>query len=219
MSGQILRFDDSEHRIADALLPWFVNGTLSDDERASVDRHLRECARCRREVEVLRQLQAFCRSTPVGIDATPAPHKLNERISAASRRGSIGPWLRRLLEHWRRAPQWTRWVIATEFAGVVVLAAFAGAHDDESTAPYRTLGALSRTSPSATIAVVFVPDIAEAEMRRIVQATGAHIIDGPTSTDAYVLRVPTGHRTEALVALRSEPAVVLAEPLSARADR
>lgn len=219
MSGQILRFDDTEHRIADALLPWFVNGTLSDDERASVDRHLRECARCRREVEVLRQLQAFCRSVPGSIDATPGLRNLNERISAASRRGSIWRWLGHFLEHWRRAPQWTRWVIVAEFAGAVALTALVGAHDGESSAPYRTLGALSRTSPYGMIAVVFTPDIAEAEMRRIVQAAGARIVDGPTSTDAYVLRVPTGHRTDALVTLRSEPAVVLAEPLSARADR
>jgi len=219
MSGQILRFDDTEHRIADALLPWFVNGTLSDDERASVDRHLRECARCRREVEVLRQLQAFCRSVPGGIDAKAGLRNLNGRISAASRRGSIWPWLERFLERWRRAPQWTRWVIVTEFAGAVALTAFVGAHDGESSAPYRTLGASSRTSPYGMIAVVFTPDVAEAEMRRIVQAAGARIVDGPTSADAYVLRVPTGHRTNALVTLRSEPAVVLAEPLSARADR
>jgi anti-sigma factor RsiW len=219
MSGQILPFDDSEHRIADALLPWFVNGTLSDDERASVDRHLRECARCRREVEVLRQLQAFCRSVPASIDATPGPRNVKDGASAASRRGSIAPRLQRFLEHWRRAPQWTRWVIAGEFAVAVALTAFVGAHDPESSAPYRTLGTASPASPFGTIAVVFMPDIAEAEMRRILQAAGARIVDGPTATDAYVLQVPTGHRTDALTTLRSEPAVVFAEPLFARADR
>ena len=218
MSGQILHFDDTEHRIADSLLPWFVNGTLGDDERASVDRHLRECARCRREVEALRQLQAFCRSAPASIDATPGPRNLKHRASAASGRGSIGPWLQRFLEHWRRTPRWTRWVIAGELAVAVALTAFVGGLDRESSAPYRTLGA-SPTSPSGTIAVVFMPDIAEAEMRRILQAAGARIVDGPTSTDAYVLQVPIGHRPDALVTLRSEPAVVFAEPLSARADR
>ena len=218
MSGQILPFDDTEHRIADALLPWFVNETLSDDERASVDRHLCECARCRREVEFLRQLQTFCRSAPATIDATPGPRNLKDRASGASSRGSVGPWLQRFLEHWRRAPQWTRWVIAGEFAVAVALTPFVGALDRESSTPYRTLGA-SPASPFGTIAVVFMPDIAEAEMRRILQAAGARIVDGPTSTDAYVLQVPTEHRTDALVTLRSEPAVVFAEPLSARADR
>jgi len=219
MSGQILRFDDTEHRLADAVLPWFVNGTLSDDERASVDRHLRECARCRREVEGLRQLQAFCRSAPASVDATAGLRDLNDPVSVASRRGSMGRWLQRFLEHWRRAPQWTRWVIVAQFAGAVSLTAFVGAHDVESSAPYRTLGAPSPASPYGAIAVVFMPDIAEAEMRRILQAAGARIVDGPTSTDAYVLQVPAGHRSNALVTLRSEPAVVLAEPLSARVDR
>ena len=219
MSGQILRFDDTEHRNADALLPWFVNETLSDDERASVDRHLRDCARCRREVEALRQLQAFCRSAPARIDATPGPRNVNDRVTAASHRGSVRPWLQRFLQRWRRAPQWTRWVIVAEFAGVLALTAFVGAYDGESSAPYRTLGAPPAASPYGTIAVVFVPGLAEAEMRRILQAAGARIVDGPTTTDAYVLRVPTGHRIDALMTLRSEPAVVLAEPLSARVDR
>jgi hypothetical protein len=104
-------------------------------------------------------------------------------------------------------------------AVAVALTAFVGALDRESSAPYRTLGAASPASPLGTIAVVFMPDIAEAEMRRILQAAGARIVDGPTSTDAYVLQVPTGHRTDALVTLRSEPAVLFAEPLSARADQ
>jgi hypothetical protein len=219
MSGQILRFDDTEHRVADALLPWFVNGTLSDDERASVDRHLRECARCRREVEALRQLQAFCRSAAASIDAAAGLRDLHDRVSAPSRRGLVRPRWRRFFDHWRHAPRWTRWVIVAEFAGAVALTAFVGSHGVESSGPYRTLGAASPASPYGTVAVVFMPNIEEMEMRRIVQAAGARIVDGPTSTDAYVLRVPPGHETNALATLRSEPAVVLAEPLSAKADR
>src|SRR5947199_119876 len=60
MSGRVLRLDPAAHKVADALLPWFVNGTLDADERALVEQHITECARCRDEVEWLRELHAAC---------------------------------------------------------------------------------------------------------------------------------------------------------------
>jgi len=38
------------------LLPWYVNGTLTADERAEVEQHLEECGECRAAVEELRQI-------------------------------------------------------------------------------------------------------------------------------------------------------------------
>lgn len=37
------------------LLPWYLNGSLTPDERAGVDEHLAGCERCRRELEATRQ--------------------------------------------------------------------------------------------------------------------------------------------------------------------
>ena len=42
-----------EHEQYDQLLPWFVNGTLNDDERTAVERHVADCAECRESVRVL----------------------------------------------------------------------------------------------------------------------------------------------------------------------
>ena len=39
-----------------ALLPWYLNGTLRDDERRQVDQHLSSCAACRAELDELAQL-------------------------------------------------------------------------------------------------------------------------------------------------------------------
>src|SRR5207253_10892561 len=60
MTGRVIPFDAAAHNVADALLPWFVNGTLKGDELALVQRHLGECARCQHEVEWLRELHAAC---------------------------------------------------------------------------------------------------------------------------------------------------------------
>ena len=59
MSGRVLRFDDPEHEAVEALLPWFVNGTLDVDECSLVERHLKDCTRCgHRRGQVRRSLQA-----------------------------------------------------------------------------------------------------------------------------------------------------------------
>jgi anti-sigma factor RsiW len=39
-----------------ALLPWYLNGTLGEDERRQVDQHLSTCAACRAELDELAQL-------------------------------------------------------------------------------------------------------------------------------------------------------------------
>jgi len=55
MTGRVLRFGSSVHKVVDALLPWYVNGTLEGDELEGVRRHLGECELCRREAEWLRK--------------------------------------------------------------------------------------------------------------------------------------------------------------------
>lgn len=220
MSGQILKFDDSEHRAADAVLPWFVNGTLEGNELAFVEQHLRECARCRREIDLLKQLRIACTIDEPVPDATPAYRRLSERIGGGRRLSALADRLRGLLRRWHRAPDWARWAIAAEFAGIVALAVWVTPPGGEFAAPYQTLGApVASTASVGTIAVVFLPEIKESELRRIVQNAGARVVDGPTESNAYVLQVPAGHREEVLAVLRADPAVVLAQPLSAQSDR
>ena len=221
MSGRIFRLDDPAHRAADALLPWFVNDTLDEGERDAVDRHLRECARCRREVDLLRDVQALCVSdprAPAGA-ATTGFHALRRRIAAGRLGEALARLRRRCLEPWRRAPGWARWVITAELAGLAALTTLVALPDGAPPTVYRTLGAAARIGTPDTIAVVFAPGIAEADLRRIVQGAGARIVDGPTTSNAYLVQVPEGRRTEALATMRSDPGVVLAQPLSAQPDR
>jgi len=54
------------------LLPWYVNGTLTADERAEVEEHLDTCADCRASVEELRQIAiAVERGEPVPLVPEP----------------------------------------------------------------------------------------------------------------------------------------------------
>jgi anti-sigma factor RsiW len=220
MRGQILKFDDSAHRMVDEALPWFVNGTLEEAELAAVEQHLRDCARCRREVDLLKQLQAVCAIAEPIPDATPSYSRLNERIAGRRRLSSFQDRMRRLFRPWQRAPAWAKWAIAAEFAGIVMIAVKVTMPITEPAGLYQTLGAPgARTVRGGTVAVEFVPETTESELRRILQSVGARVVDGPTESNAYVLEVPAGRRDAILAGLRAEPAVALAQPLTAQPDQ
>ena len=220
MSGQILKFDDSAHRAADEMLPWLVNGTLDGDDLAAVDRHVRECARCRREVDLLKQLQAVCARDGPALDATSAYRRLRQRIAGGRPLSPFGDRVGAPVRPWQLAPAWTKWAIAAQFAGIIMLAAWVAMPVGESTGLFRTLGApATQTAPGGRVAVMFVPEVAESELRRIVQTAGARLVDGPTESNAYVLEIPAGNRDAILTALRAEPAVMLAQPLTMELER
>jgi anti-sigma factor RsiW len=219
MRGQVLKFDDTAHRAADEALPWYVNGTLEGPERAAIERHLRECARCRREVELLQQLHAACRDDSTERDATPSFRKLKARIGLGREPGVPGSRWSSLRHSWQRVPAWAQWAIAVQFAAIVGLAVVMAAFDDEAGATYRTFGSGDvRPSRSAGVVVRFAPATPEAELRRVLRAVGARVVGGPTAAGAYVLEVPSGQRAAALAALRGEPSVSLAEPLTVQPE-
>jgi len=220
MSGRILKFDDSAHREVDEMLPWFVNGTLEGGELAAVEQHVRDCARCQREVDLLQQLQTICAIDEPAPDATPSYRQLRERIAGRRRLGALRDRARELLRPWQRAPAWAKWAIAAQFAGIAMLVVKVAMPISESAGLYQTLGApAAHAARDGAVAVIFVPDATESELRRIVQAAGARVVDGPTESNAYVLEVPPGHRDTVLAVLRAEPAVKLAQPLTAQSDR
>jgi len=208
-----LQLDPAAHKVADALLPWFVNGTLDGDELAFVQKHLDGCGSCQREVDWLRELHAACIAGEADPDASSALRQLRHRLE--ERPGGRG-WMTPLRNLWGQSRPWSRWVIATQLAviaalGFWILPAY------EGPALYRTLGASKAAAPAAgNLVVVFNPTTTEADLRRILRDAGAHIVDGPTQANAYVLEVPAQRKDQALQALRSERAAVLVEQLDAQ---
>jgi len=205
--------DPAAHKVADVLLPWFVNGTLASDEHAFVEKHLRDCPQCRREVAWLRDLHAACLTvSQTSTDAAPAARRLRNHLEARS------PLSR------PTRPQW-RWALAGAFAAFATLgtlgtlgtAWFVASNDD---ALYRTLGVRETAPPrNGTIVVVFAPATTELDLRRIVRAAGARIVDGPTQSNAYILDVPPARSQDVLQMLRAEQRVALAERLDSGTHR
>jgi len=210
MTDRVVRLDPAAHKVADALLPWFANGTLDGEERAFVERHVAQCPRCRQEVDWLRKLYAACAAGEAQTEAPAVFRKLRRKLEAPrSRRPSLGA----------RHARWTRWAMGAQFALIVALGAL-WVHDTERESAYRTLGALPVVAPPAgALVVVFDPSTSEAEMRRVMRAADARVVDGPTRSNAYVLAVPAGRREQAIETLKSEHAVALVEALDPERSR
>jgi anti-sigma factor RsiW len=214
MSGQILKFDDSAHRSADAVLPWYVNGTLEEGARAEVEQHLRDCARCRREVEFLRDLRTVCAAQERIPPVSAAYGALRDRIDGRWPWDRIRQRLAAFVRPWRSAPAWTKGLMVAELAAIAALS-IAIVPGTEPDAVYRTLGAPSaRAAAARAVAVVFAPGTSEAELRRILLAASARIVDGPTASNAYVVVLPNESTDVSLATLRGHSAVVMAEPLT-----
>jgi hypothetical protein len=224
MSGQVLPLKGSEHSAVDALLPFYVNGTLQGGELDRVKQHLEGCEECRREAEWLRNVFVACEAiVPVPEDSpfadTGRMPGIAAQIPAFAGRTDAGGWRRRVSAGWAATQPWARMLLAAQLAAVAVLGTML-VSETRDDAPYRTLGAPVRgVAAGDSIAVRFDPTITESEMRRLLDSAGARIVDGPTATAAFLLEVPVGHSDAAVQKLRAERKVLFAEPLGARAER
>ena len=214
MSGRVLHFETPAHREMDALLPWYVNGTLTDDEHARVDAHLSECARCQRERDWLCEVR-FAASEPgmpMEDHADASLERLRGQLYAGTVHRVLSP-LREARQGWRRAPAWTRWALAAQF---VLCAGLAGGLAlTRAPAVYHTLGSGSTAGiDEARLVVMFDPSLTENRLRALVQGNGARIVDGPSETGVYVLAVPRTRAGQALDALRNTHGVQMVARLT-----
>jgi len=217
MNGRVLPLQGSEHTAVDALLPFYVNGTLQGEELDRVRQHVAACDACRREADWLRDVFAACSA----LSPLPNPALATHADGMTARMAEWQPQRSgsSIVTGWRSAQPWLRALVAAQLAALAVLTTLLAA-DVTDQPSYRTLGAETHSAPNRdAIAVMFDPTITEGEMRRVLGSARARIVDGPTATHAFVLEVPSAQVGEAVQKLRAERAVLFAEPLGARASR
>lgn len=228
MTGKIVEIDATTHQKVQKLLPWMLGDTLSSAEQGLVRQHLLQCAQCRADLDWQRQVQAAQPAMQAAPDVNRAFAALSARMEPAKAvnrprpRHGVAAWLHTMWQGLRQA-QWQHWAMAAQCALIVGLALALFQPSPQAPGQFHALSAPA--SPAETgaaagnVMVLFKPETPERELRRVLQAHGAHIVDGPTVTDAYVLYLPPAGRDAALAALRLEPAVALAEPLDGGAGQ
>lgn len=224
MSGRIVALEPDLHQAIQALLPWYLNGTLRADEDERVRLHLAACPDCCAAWAVERRLReavvmaTASEATPASVDR--AWHALRPQLVPPRAPPWRSRWAR-VRAGWRDSAPWLRLLALGQAVAVGVLLAPAldrlrpdasAAHPDSA---YRALGDAPWTTASATpnLIVRFRPQATEAQMRDALRGAGARLTGGPTRTDAYLLVVPSTKEAQALAALRAHPAVLLAESM------
>ena len=203
MNGRVIKFEGPVHAQADRLLPWYVNGTLDDDERVQVEHHLAECAPCRQEAAWLRAVQEQFAEQADKDEVSPTLRRLHRRVArlhGAPRAASA----------WHGREKTLAWLAALQAALILGLSVIVLHPQHDS---YRTLSAPG--SQDALLVVMFDPRTREAQMRELVRSSHARIVGGPTEVGAYVLRVPEARSAATRKMLLGSPQVTLVEDLSA----
>ncbi len=228
MNGATTGSRSHEHRRAAELLPWYVNDTLDGPELDLVTRHLERCAPCRLDLARERRLaHALRTSEELAFPAERGLAKLHARLDAGEQPtrdgGRRGGPLERLRAIWAGLSGPGRWVLAAQLVVVLTLgvALLQPPEPPDPAAPgtYRTLSSVSEvpTSGAQRFRIVFEDSSSEADVRALLLATEARIVDGPTPFGVYTLESLDAEET--LETLRSSPLVTFVEPGANPTDR
>ncbi len=224
MSGQIVHLEPDPHVAVQKLLPWFLTGRLEGAEHAQVEEHLASCPECRAELETERAWQLLQPGNGAHVDVeegwanmrallgghgaqhADAPRAPADSPRAAATRRRTRPFF---LGRSVAVRAWATPALLS--VGLVFAIGYTLRPQAPATIDYHALAA--PPVDGATAVVRFRPDATEAQIRRSLNDSGARLVDGPTVTDAYVVRLPRDRYTEGLARLRREPGVALVEAL------
>jgi anti-sigma factor RsiW len=191
-----MTFDRSNQRTRDharqtQLLPAYVNSSLRDAERAELDRHLAECAACRADLALERELFAAMRvESPIEYVPRASLQRLRARIDGQpgpldSPTSYRGIWL-------------PRWLAATAASVILFAAVLASVVVERreldhptASAPYHTVTSPRPTVSGEVIRAVFAPSITLARLQALLDESQLRIVAGPTGAGVYSLASAT----------------------------
>ena len=186
----------TEHR--HEVLPWYINGTLSAEERIEVKLHLEQCAQCHAEYEWLIDLQAKMQSLPMEFDAEAAWEKVKQKTRESDKAGNVVGFPRRF-------DRWMKPALAIAATLLVIQAGVIGM------LLQRAPGVITTLSGSAegrgVLQIVFKPDTTELELRQALGSVQGQIIAGPGALGIYEVRVAPQGVDQAIIQLQHNPHV------------
>ena len=204
----------ADHREVWELIPWVVNGTAGEADRALVLRHTAACADCARELQSQMELAAaIAGAAGPAADADAALRTLSCRIDGPSAPSAIP---RRRSRFGIRAQRTMLALVFVEAAAIAVLGAALWDRNVPGAAVYRTLSSGARAPRAATIRAVIDPALPIGELQRMLRPLRLQIVGGPSASGVLSLAPTAADAASdtpgAIAALRTHPAVRFAEP-------
>jgi len=171
-----IRNEDSQH--PDELLPWFVNGTLSGEELARVEKHLRECKQCDQEIQFFQQVRREVREQEV---PSPGELGLNRFLKQIRPEKTVPIPKPRIHIAWWRNPL----AVAASLVIVIQFALLVS-----TWTPNQTYTPLSGPKPEGVILQIkFSATATETQIRQGLRSVNAVIVDGPSALGIYKIRL------------------------------
>jgi hypothetical protein len=197
---------DNAHAQAEELLPWYSTGQLDEKDQALVEKHLASCVACQRQLRfderMIDELQSLDPQVDSGWSRLRGRIERDVRRPAALPQAFGGAW--NLL----RRP-----AVATLAAAQLAFVVLAGGVFLSLSRPdYHALGSATQPPPGNVI-VIFRADATQKDILDALRSSGASLVGGPTSADAYLLRVPPERRAAALASLQAHQDVQMAQPI------
>jgi outer membrane murein-binding lipoprotein Lpp len=174
--------------LSEALLPWYVNGTLSETEMDRVSRDVQMQPALAKEINQEIQLAKQWRSDPYALDELllneeTACRKLIEKLP----KNPVGVNRRpaNLLPKNRAIARYC--IAAALIVGIALAGLFPRVTLDKRAAEYQTL-----TAPvgGVVLQLIFQPDTTEREMRTLMLDGEARLLGGPTPNGVYRVVLP-----------------------------
>jgi anti-sigma factor RsiW len=186
------RFENTpEHHEVSALIPWYVNDTLADNERQRVDAHVVTCAVCRDDLAVhSRILEGIDRQPALDYMPAASLKRLHARLDAAQSKADSPPVAPP--EPGNGKTPWRGWMAASIAAMAVAIGLLAADRWVQFAArvaqpDIHTVTSSIPRPPGEVIRAVFTPSITLVELQSILDEAQLKIVSGPTEAGVYSL--------------------------------
>jgi hypothetical protein len=185
------------HSTAWSLIPWLVNGSIDDDERALLERHLRECDECRGQYRLECRIRDGMQAEAEDLDdPQPSLQRLFARIDAedAAPTSAAPVQVRRAVQPARNWMRLLAAAVVVQAIGLATLGALVLRHPGTATgnAPYQTLSLPAAKAQAAAIRFVPSPDMTVGTLHAVLSAAGLHIVESSADSAIYGLALASG---------------------------
>jgi anti-sigma factor RsiW len=220
----------TEHQDIWDLLPWLVNGRLSEADRGRVEAHLRVCGPCRDEFATQHRLCQVI-ATDAAVEQMPVAglSKLRQRIDSYERasapaRAESPPDSPAISRAWARIPAVRRQPRGAIAASAVCIAVVFGVVAAQlwnrsqvrgGAASYHTVTTPTSQEGNAVIRAVFAPTVTLSELQALLDDAHLRIVSGPTEAGVYSLAMTGSQPMDwSLHRLRGHDTVRFAEAIA-----
>jgi anti-sigma factor RsiW len=208
---------EADHEEISGLIPWYVNSSLSDEERLKVDAHVAGCAACCAELLAEQQIFERINGAPTveympaaslkrlqaRLDILPAPAPATDAAESAGIGGSRLP---------KRGLKAASFAVMAISISLLLADRWVQFRAQQAAPNYRTVTNSPLRARDEVIRAVFAPTITLVEMQTILEKAQLRIVSGPTEAGVYSLAANSSRPVRASLALlRQNPAVRFAE--------